>query len=639
MKTSMATFNKFYDSPVAKAKLKPSRFLSQKSPESSPLLKSREKSKLQQHSSNLKQKFQLKPIQASKSLRHKKPLVRFDVDMAFAAKKSLFPNPFSDDHDNLSLEDGIAFEAYFGRKKHSKYLVPADTTLPQVSAVTSGHKTRSMYDLAIEHLLDQSIQSEDTLDKQINTLNSLDDRKSRPTSLIFDIETPITRNRMSSIKKPRRQESGVFGDDVSIDKMSGQDRNQAKVPSLDKLLNEERPLRRKSCTCSDCGINKKLVKNSTLVLLSDFQRGKNGMSGQDESTKSETKNKPLWLNHYSSKDPRYKGGWLMNKYKGPGSISIQKSESQKLLANVNMSNMQAMGQIPTLKKFRPFAPLMVARQNSKNIISNGITSVQEQSQTDIINEPSISPGSRLRKGFFFPKKAESDDKEKAEDSGEKPMRFMKLIDKWSLSENTHSNTDQPAVNTNLLFAGGKTPGISERNSECADSPTLAVTRKNSSKKLIQSKFSILTNQSPILHKKDPNLQVNTDYDETANESSSQPKNEKKIILLAANLAKIVGANLSTSHTPQNSPGLKMSAFSDKTKSVHPSQRNNSEPTLIATDRSQKSIDKSVCEILEKSGKHPALLAALQKLKKKSQRMHSSSPSKEAKEENQLPYLR
>ena len=603
----MATFETFFDSPTLRSKRRVTqRFPPLKPQELSPLLKLKEKGKF---FPNIKSKPQTKTSTTSLSV-PKRPFVRFDLGFSYNyTKKSLFPNPFSEDAENLSVSDeGIAFEAYFGRKKDSKYLVPAEMALPQSNPEENALKTsRSMYDLAVRHLLDDSGLSDDADDKQINTATSLEGFQNN------DIDAPLIRRSLSGLKLWRQGSTTQFNE-TSFEKASRQERNtllernQAKITSLEKIAQEERLPRRKSCTCRDCGVNKKLVKSSTLFLVSDLHARRNSQTAPEDSSstsRGEAKPRTYWMN--------LKGNGNHQKFRGQANGKVTGS------GNGSTSPFQNSRAAFTLKRFanKPFAPLMLRRHNSKHL-HNEIT--KESTRQSFTTEP--SPASQVRDVFFSTK---------IEPEGEDvPMKMIKLLG-TSFSAPVDSNTR--ANDVALSRENSSVTGIAEHHNESLDSSAFEVKNRASGglKNTMLSKFSLIqTNQpSPGFRKKESDSYLTLNLDEV-NNTSPKPlnRNSNKIQQLAENLAKIVQSPLLS-----NRPVIKSLAFTDRVKKSRP---DDTEIVLPETERSQKSINRSVREILERNGKHPGLLAAMVKKEKKKPRKHFASTGKE---DLSLPYMK
>lgn len=192
-------------------------------------------------------------VSTSRRRAAKKASVRFDLRVASPRDRdvsSLLRQP------ELVTEGDKENGSNTGKKETSnkpRYLSFQDLDLPNTSIEKPASRQRknSMFEHPIERLLDD-VDGNATYIKSPGDDRSEKDTQStsnyKPKSCISDID-------LSIIRRTRRRDAA------------------APVVQQEKKIdyNQIYPIRRRSCTCRDCGANKKLIKSNTIFLAEDFE--------------------------------------------------------------------------------------------------------------------------------------------------------------------------------------------------------------------------------------------------------------------------------------------------------------------------------------------------------------------------------
>lgn len=592
----------------------------QKNEEALVLPKAREKAR---NTSNLKQKTVIKPETSNPKWFQKKSFVRFELDTT--VKKPMLPYPFAEEAEHVNVDEAFLIESHFGRRPTSKYLVPAEITLNQISERPGLTRSRSLYDPIVERPLDDSINNEDNNEKNVNTMTSIEDRKSRSQSMIFDTEMPLLRSKTYSSRKIRG--SGIVMEDTSFEKTSIM--QNPKIASLDNLLmgaQDERPIRRKSCTCSTCGLNIKLAKSSALFLLSELKNKSSLMQDDLLSVpKGYSKPKASWYSQHSGSSRELAMLIKLNrdqaKKKTQKKINISKRPSKKpegenIKGSPSTTSQQSSIPSPILKKLGsvPDSPLFqYRRMESKRKMERDLNTptLKEHSfQSGESNSPLLNHEMKTLDVQFLSKTVSND-----QDIEQKSYRILKLMEKLP-SQSDPENASDSAYEKNDNAAAWKMQmnplEIAETSKEYVNTPEPRTQTHNSeeAKKHEPSRFSFGSNRPKISSfKQEAELKLGpVDDDDTANQGPTVNLNSRKIILIEDTLAKIsAGSHMiaTVDHRPSHNNFTMM----NRVKTMH---HDNTEPNLQTTDRSEKSINQTVNKVLAKTGKHRELIAALER---------------------------
>lgn len=646
----MAGFNKFFQMPAKKNNSKFVRLIQiQKSEEPSPLPKTQLKSR---SNAKLKQKTIIKPEQPSKPWFQKKSFVRFELDTT--EKKPALPYSFAEEPENIVVDEAFFIESYFGRRPESKYLVPAEINLGQIPEKPELTRSRSLYDPIVERLLDDSMQNEDNNEKNPNTITSIEERKSRPQSMNFDTDMPLLRSKAYSSRKIRG--SGTFIDDSSFERANGltsaernmSNTNNLKAGSLERIVlggQEERLLRRKSCTCSTCGLNKKLAKNSAVLLSSDSKNNQN-QSDTQSIQKAIPKVRSGWYSQHSGSQRELTMLIKMNRSqarKTSQKVGNFSRHPRKRLTRENLkrspsssSSQQSSLPSPHLKKLVsvPASPLLQYRQiGLKSGLALEISSPalpDPSVRSAASNSPLLAHEMKGEDLQFLSNTMSNDE------LAQQSMKMLKLLERMpnpdSPPESGYQKNETWKLQTNPSE-------IAETSKEYTNSPEpQTLTHSEEMKKHEPSRFSVNSKPKVSVFKQEAEQEAQSNGGGTneavVDQNPTVPSHSRKIILIERNLAKI-SAGSRTVVANEHRPSHNNFSVVKPVKTLH---HDLSEANLQNTDRSEKSINQTVHEVLSKTGQHRGLLTAMEKshrLKLKHPERPTPSPFKS---DLSLPYL-
>lgn len=520
--------------------------------------------------------------------------VKFTKVVKTRKKKPLFPNPFADGFDNYKREESPSLESYFKRKAHSKYLIPSETPLLRMEEIPRLHKSRSMFELAVEHILDSVVLDETKYDKVAKSITSIDeklDRKSKPTSMIFDHDPPSTKARHNTYKKPY---VNTLTDSRILDRKESQNMLlEGKV----KKAQEGMPIRRKSCSCKDCGLNQKLAKTSTLrvtVNRNDLQSLKIEIPTPREDGKGKT--------------PSLRTGKRMGsmRLKGPTNRASGSTPSGQL---AQLNQFLGSGRMLNL----PRTPLELNRsardanlplERRKSSITPRDPSVLSKTS----NSP--SPGPEMKNEsfqFFMMKAVQSQDTGSqlmmpSNNKEESRQAISYSIDEWERRANNNSP---------MMLR------IDEKPTEYSLSPMMV---KPKAKQM--QDFTRRESPEPIIM-----FGKTDDVLETGTQKTKDTQSSRRKLPVYHALAQIIG-------TPKPFDVTEQPPLTKSSTNLSRSKNN----TTAELNVSNKFLDRSVREVLAKTGQHFGLLASMNKTKKSSKKPSKIPSPSRVKTDQSLPYL-
>lgn len=585
----------------------------------------------------------------------KKHFVRFDINSPTNSKKQFFGD--SVDAYDFNSEDCILQDNQFTKNSMVKHLLVGDSRLPQHEHDHEPEPTRrqSMFELPVNHLLDDSMQMQSDVDRGgfTYTITSIDEkvdrterdkskdriRESRAPSLLFDNEflsTTKYRHR-GSRRLSSKREANIPVNEVMSEKTL-------------QLIQNDQPLRRKSCSCRDCGYIPKMAMASTLFLAQDILLLRRLITKEAEEAPCAPKRKAdvlgdlarnyiqkLNLSASAEQSMKRRIAMRLAKYFHLGKAirmvthnqqhPLQMLEHSRTLRNFTSSNSQMMTASPRLKRgyTSQISPIIMRTKSglSKHSSSGVETPVSEsRSPTTVRKEETFGP-----KFTFL---SNEDNEHLSMEEGRK-QSTPKAHEEESNRENYTSISTQkigPYKSLSLFKGFDDAMKIEEKENENNETPLSEAKTRGSydHQGPKPSRFSNAAENSQLVRTKTlysklqgetespPHMQNPTD--QTISRSSS-----KKILLLEHDLMTIAKGN--QVDTPDSHSAMKKFTILNRTRTLHADSNDLIQPN---SGRSNKDIDRSVREVIAKTGKHHGLLLHLEDQDKES-KFKKQSPSK------------